>query len=181
MSTKAENRAEEQARAKLNSIVKMVRALDKDTAIEDYVKGLSASQCIMALTDAGLDLAEESESTIREQLTEEMQVTMLVWPNGFEWDEVAAREAIEEDALSIQVREGWHSPGEQGELEEFEILLCTGGPAVRIVGDLDRHKQPDSVRLQYQDWGTPWTEYLDMTSDEREALLTYCQQFYFGE
>jgi len=33
----------------------------------------------------------------------------------------------------------------------LEILLCTGGPVVRIVGDLSQHHEPDSARLEYQD------------------------------
>ncbi|MDR6858912.1 hypothetical protein J2W96_005244 [Variovorax guangxiensis] len=42
--------------------------------------------------------------------------------------------------------------------EEFEILLCTGGPTVRIVGDLDHHGEPDRARIEYQDWFEPWRE-----------------------
>ena len=95
-------------------------------------------------------------------------------------DEDRAREIIDEDPLSAQCRSGWANSKEEFEAEEFEILLCTGGPACRIVGDLDRG-QPYHPQLQYQDWGTPWIEYFDMTSDERAALLTYCQQFYFGD
>jgi len=33
--------------------------------------------------------------------------------------------------------------------------------------------------MQWQDWGTPWTNYLN-DSDEN-SLLKFCQQFYFGE
>jgi hypothetical protein len=61
------------------------------------------------------------------------------------------------------------------------ILLCTGGPAVRVFGTLDEHMQPDSARLEYQDWFTPWAPYVCPTEAESDALLTYCQQFYFGE
>lgn len=92
-----------------------------------------------------------------------------------------AQQTIQEDPLSVQVRGGWHNPGEESEAEEFEILLCTGGPACRIIGDLGEHAEPERPRLQYQDWGTPWTELMSISSEEREALLTYCQQFYFGE
>lgn len=88
-------------------------------------------------------------------------------------------ERIQESPLSVQIRGGWHSVGEQAEDEEFEILLSTGGPALRIVGDLGQYK-PERPRLQYQDWGTPWTEYI-VTGEDREALETFCQQFYFGE
>lgn len=95
-------------------------------------------------------------------------------------DEEDARERIQEDPLSIEVRSGWYTPGDEPEPEEFQILLCTGGPAVRIVGELDQYRQPCRAWLEYQDWFTPWIEYYgeEVNSD---VLLTYCQQFYFGE
>lgn len=95
-------------------------------------------------------------------------------------DEDEARQRIEEDPLSIQIRSGWISPGEEFEPEEFEILLCTGGPAVRIVGELDQWNQPTTARIEYQDWFTPWMEYHGDNVDH-DALLTYCRVFYFGE
>src|SRR4051812_41106650 len=57
-----------------------------------------------------------------------------------------ARQKIEESVLSVQVRGGWHNPGisqersnqyGDGKPEEYEILLTTGGPALRIIGRLD--------------------------------------------
>lgn len=88
------------------------------------------------------------------------------------------RERIEESPLSIQVRSGWVTPGEQMEAEEFEILLSTGGPALRIRGELDEHRQPDRAWLEYQDWGTGWTQYFDV---EQSTLLAFASVFYFGE
>jgi len=92
-------------------------------------------------------------------------------------DDDSAREILEQDALSVEVRSGWHSMGETLEAAEFCILLCTGGPAVRIVGDLDEHGTPSRPRLEYQDWGTPWTEYHDV---DRDALLAYCEAYLGG-
>ena len=87
---------------------------------------------------------------------------------------------IHEGPLSIQVRSGWASTPEDFEAEEYEILLCTGGPAVRIIGEFDEYKQPDgSVVIQHQDWGTPWTT-LHTSVEEDTALLEYAQKFYFG-
>ena len=106
------------------------------------------------------------------------------------WAEDQDREAIaeaidqeiQEDPLSVQVRSDWENPGaEKFEPAEFEILLSTGGPATRIVGDLDQYKDPARPRLQHQDWFTPWTEYLDATSAQDEALEWFCGMFYFGE
>lgn len=91
------------------------------------------------------------------------------------------RERIREDPLSVQVREGWHNPGEDGEVVEFEILLGTGGPATRIIGDLNGHGEPVRAVMQSQDWGTLWTTLHNTTEDERDLLLDYCRCFWFGE
>jgi len=95
-------------------------------------------------------------------------------------DQEAAHQVITEDALSVEVRSDWHNPGQKGEDTDYLILLCTGGPAVRITGSLDQYGQPASAILEYQDWFTPWTEYFTKGS-EREALLSYARCFYFGE
>ena len=88
---------------------------------------------------------------------------------------------ISEDPLSVQVRSDWGDIGAELEPAEFEILLSTGGPASRIVGELNQYKWPTRPRLQHQDWFTPWTEYLDATDAQNEALDWYCGMFYFGE
>jgi hypothetical protein len=88
-------------------------------------------------------------------------------------DEEEAREAIEQDPLSLQVRSGWVSPGEEMVAEEFELLLGTGGPAVRIVGDINQGCL-ERPRLQVQDWFKPWTEYFQA---DRDTLQAYCDVF----
>ena len=96
-----------------------------------------------------------------------------------------ASQAIQEDPLSIEIRSDWHAPEAQA-VFEFRILLFfptgTGGrPAVQIVGYLDEYNTPESATLQYQDWFTKWENFVDIEGDEQNALLEYCQQFYFGE
>lgn len=92
-----------------------------------------------------------------------------------------AQTAIHEAPLSVEVRSGWYQPGAANpEPEEYQILLTWGGPAAQITGDLDGYGQPDNARLEYQDWGTPWTPH-PLTAEEREDVLTFAQQFYFGE
>lgn len=93
-------------------------------------------------------------------------------------DEV--EEAVQNDPLEVTVRSGWYSPGDSPAPEEFSILLCTGGPAVRIRGELGRHNEPERAWIEHQDWFEPWQEYHGDNVDQ-EALLTYCQQFYFGD
>ena len=95
-----------------------------------------------------------------------------------------AREAIEQDALSVETRGGWQPASadlaERARAFEYKILLCTGGPAVQITGRLNDYNEPESAALEYQDWFTPWTEYPTSAEDE-EALLRYAQVFYYGE
>ncbi len=88
-----------------------------------------------------------------------------------------ARRAIEEDPLSIEVRSDWASVGATLSPSEFCILLSTGGPATRIIGELDRG-EPTKARLEVQDWFTPWTEY---PQADEEVLLAYARVFYWGE
>ena len=93
-------------------------------------------------------------------------------------DDDEARDTILEDALSVEVRSGWHTPGDSSADNEYCILLSTGGPASRIVGDLNQWKEPVSATLQVQDWGTPWTDYREADQD---TLLKYADCFHFGE
>lgn len=92
-----------------------------------------------------------------------------------------ALETIREDALSVEVRTDWHAVGaEDSAPTHYRILLCTGGPACQIIGELTEHLEPKTARIEYQDWGTPWTNY-PLSSDEEAIVLEYAQQFYYGE
>ena len=102
------------------------------------------------------------------------------YDNAIEYhDDDKAREAVEHDALSVEVRTGWYTPIQKAEVSEYQILLAWGGPAVKICGQLEDN-QPVSATLQYQDWGTEWTD-LDIDSEAEDALISYAQCFYFGE
>lgn len=95
-----------------------------------------------------------------------------------------AQQAIQEDPLSVEVRSRWMELRDWGNKEqvapaEFKILLCTGGPAVQIIGELNAG-EPEKPRLQHQDWGTPWTD-VRLSAEDEETLLAYCREFYFGE
>jgi len=91
-------------------------------------------------------------------------------------DEDDARQRIAEDPLSLRVF--GERTGGAWETTSYELLLGTGGPAVRIVGDLNEHGEPESARLEVQDWFKPWTEYLGA---DDEVLMSYAERFYFGE
>ena len=88
------------------------------------------------------------------------------------------REEIQQSALSLQVRSDWEELGTDLEPGELCILLSTGGPALRIVGDLGRFNCPKDCRMEYRDWGTPWTEYRAIGS---AVLDSWAAQFYWGD
>ena len=89
------------------------------------------------------------------------------------------RESILNSALSVEFRSGWYSSLDDELVpEEFKILLSWGGPALRIIGELDNYG-PVNPKLQFQDWGTPWTDF-KITEDQQNALNWFCNCFYFG-
>tara|TARA_Y100000004_G_scaffold188172_1_gene241945 strand:+ start:836 stop:1258 length:423 start_codon:yes stop_codon:yes gene_type:complete len=89
------------------------------------------------------------------------------------------KESIINSALSVQFRSGWTDNYDQLQIEEFKILLSWGGPALRVIGDLDEYKQCENIKLQFQDWGTYWTDY-ELTEIEEKSLNWFCNCFYFG-
>lgn len=88
-------------------------------------------------------------------------------------------ERVREIPLSVQVRSDWQDPGESLNASEFELLLTTGGPALRVCGDLDEYRQPARAYIQYQDWGTPWMDYFE--SGCGDLLLRFAAHFFYGE
>ena len=95
----------------------------------------------------------------------------------------AAERAIDEDPLSVQVRDGWRAPGAESEgPEEFEVLLSTGGPASRIRGQLDDNGYPENFFVEVQDWFQPWQSFVGMTGEQGDLIRDYyLSRFYFGE
>ncbi len=155
--------------------------------------------------------AQAQFESIREMVEELQAADAASWdsaaPRDGNYDErcEAARERIQEDALSVEVRSDWYVPGSGRRVvaprcedasapAEYRIVLCTGGPAVQITGQLNEHCEPETARLEMQDWFLSWTEYrpednakgaetghTELIADAEEILLAYARQFYFGE
>ena len=79
-----------------------------------------------------------------------------------------AYQIIAEDPLSVSIK------------KHYEILLCWGGPACRIIGELGAHSETETATIQYQDWFTPWIDY-PLSNDDEEIMLEYARHFYFEE
>ena len=156
MEDKKLDHAQQNARAYAESISNALEAFDLDWQMLEELEYEAAH-------------GELSASELEE--LEELRSKM----HGYESKDDAERDILEMP-LSVEVRSGWYAPGSQPEdPEKFCILLSTGGPALRIIGDLDRG-EPMKARLQYQDWGISWTEFFDV---EQDTLLSFARFFYF--
>lgn len=165
-----ENHGLEQAKAQFDSIKEMVEAEWVAAANEAGWKEFTDEFNVMCwrYTDGA------TWAGTARQLCEEHSIELT------EEQREDAERAIREDPLSVLVRSDWYEPGAALTMSpdpaEYEILLCTGGPAVRIRGDLDRGT-PTSARLEHQDWFKPWTQY----HCDQDVLLAYASHFWFGE
>jgi hypothetical protein len=183
--------AQDQARAQYESIAAMLAAVDCDYDRLEELRD-EREELTEAVKDAAheyhyadeVNLAETTDALneAREALTQwetdnAEELAELEAQAGDCESEESARERINEGPLSVEVRSDWASPGEPLEAAEFCILLCTGGPAVRIRGELDRG-EPVRAWIEYQDWGTPWTQYFGADSG---TLCRYSSFFFFGE
>jgi len=82
--------------------------------------------------------------------------------------------------LSVLVRSEWTVPGSDLTPAAYEILLCTGGPAVRVRGDLSNYREPETAYMEYQDWFTAWDR-LTLSSGESDTVVRFASLFWFGE
>ena len=99
-----------------------------------------------------------------------------------------ALDRMREAPLSVEVRGGWHTAGAEivgNDAAEYVVLLSTGGPALRVWGEIGRYSEPENAQLQMQDWGVPWLEVWPCSVEEmdeaRDALLWFAGLFYYGE
>ena len=90
-----------------------------------------------------------------------------------------AHTLILESPFSVEVRSDWLpvSHGQDFTPGEYRILLCTGGPACQIVGDLD-DGCPATAELHAQGWGTPWTRVREGV--DQDVLIRYAGFFLGG-
>lgn len=144
---------------------------------------------IKALTDArsfclsniegGRDLSRDAKQALRDHAYDGTN------PDG---TAEAIEQTLREIPLSLLVRSDWYAPGgsdRDREPAEFQILLSTGGPACRIIGNLTCSGEPCDCEIQWQDWGTPWTALdgclLDSVCGLSDPLEEFASLFWFGE
>lgn len=164
------NYAEQQAIAQVQSIVELMAAYNCDfDRLED-------------LRDERSDwLDENTNDTAMWALAnpdDAEELAELEAQAGEYEDQDSVRDAIMEDPLSIETRSDWTCVGDSDGLQpaEYRIVLCTGGPHVELVGDLDMHGEPEHVRVLYRDWGC----HGELFYFDHKAVLEYAQQFTYN-
>jgi hypothetical protein len=126
------------------------------------------------------DSAEQSARGVLAQIAQWQHTCKVANLVGDEQQLEEVHEQAREYPLSLAVRDGWHAVGDTAVPEEAEILLCTGGPAVRLLVSLDGYCEPDALTLQCQDWFTPWRD-VATSGEEYAALLWFAGLFFYGE
>lgn len=177
------NTAESQARAQYESIAAMVAALNLNyDRLEELretfeaFEGDEKSAAELGKSEWPSDATTHVGNDLIEAYDTGRELAGLESAAGDNASEDEAREAIQKDALSVEVRSGWGNPGDEMTAEEFRIVLCTGGPHVEITGELT-NGTPTRARILYRDWGSSG----ELFDFDHDTVLTYCQQFYFGE
>jgi hypothetical protein len=191
-----EDHGKQQAAAQAASLVDMVCALTCDydrlqelrDEREELAEAVTEAEAVHAAACRSYSSSTHAQNIMREVIAalaawdddNAQELNTLEHEAGDCADQDEARERIQEDPLSVEVRSAWDEPNstERGTPFEFRIVLCTGGPHVEIRGELDDNGTPRRAWMQYQDWGTPMTQFYDIS---QSTLLTYCQEFYFGE
>lgn len=129
---------------------------------------------MVAALECDYDRLEELRDADERTDEENEELAELQGAAGECEDREQAEQRIHEDPLSLLYRSGWVESKDDMEPEEFELLLTTGGPAVRILGEI-RDGEPRRAWLEVQDWGKPWTRYYEAGCDE--LLMAYCRCF----
>lgn len=160
------------------SIVEMVAAYQCDyDRLEELREARNDYEPDKAVLDMGPDTEPRASTWAEECPDDAEELKELEEAAGECESQDDAYTRIQEDALSVEIRSDWTTPGEPMTPGEFNILLTTGGPAVRIMGELDEHGEPYRAWLEVQDWGKPWTQYFPADPD---TLLTYARCFCFA-
>lgn len=162
MTQQDEDHARDQARAQLSCIREMLAAYQLDW---DRLEELRDQRA-----DHEADMADQTDPKpwVIAYPDEAEELADLEEAAGDYASQDDALQAMLENPLDISFRSGWASSREDMQPEEFQILLCTGGPAVRIMGEFNWDGQPYSAWIEYQDWGTPWTMLFDGQADALE-------------
>lgn len=152
-------------------ISRIVEAKDRDHALENLAEEIDRKRDLHDVFGyvKNLDENENARSQAGAQFESIKEIFERYDASKNDKEQDGIMQELDETPLSVEVE------------KHYIILLCTGGPAVRVTGTLDEHNQAETATLQYQDWGTPWTDYPLKSGAEDDLLLRYAQTYYMGE
>ena len=119
-------------------------------------------------------IQEETKESFENFIDDELIELLEKAEKGNDEESEEARQRITEMPLEVATGKDFNGT------RTFMILLGTGGPAMRITGDLDEYDQPEQAVYQFQNWGTKWTS-ANATKKEEKILLDFARYFYFEE
>jgi len=166
--------AQDQAQSQYDNIVTMLAAVDLDWSRLEELRDDQAQWVDDHVSSTNMTPATARTLWVDAFPVEAAELTALEAAAGDCTDLDEAQQRIYEDRLSVDVRSDWVAPGEDMTAGEFRIVLCTGGPAVQIRGEMDQYGNPCRAWLEYQDWGTPWTQWYGA---EQAVLVRYASHF----
>ena len=163
------NYAEQQAQSQVDSIVALMAAFDCDFDQLDELREQRSDWMDEHANDAALWATKNPNDAT--------ELAALEAKAGEYDDQADVADAISDTPLSIEVRSAWTTL-DDGPLtpSEYRIVLCTGAPHVELVGDLDCHDEPDTVRVIYKDWDC-LGELFDF---DRDAVLRFARFFQYN-
>lgn len=164
------NYAKQQAISQVQSIVGLIAAYNCDF---DRLEQLRDER-----SDWLDDNANDSALWASAHPSEAEELAELEAQAGEYEDQDSVHDAIMEDPLSVEVRSAWTTLDDTDNMTpaEYRIVLCTGGPHVELVGDLDTNGEPTRVRVLYSDWGC----HGELFDFDRDAVLEYVSKFFYG-
>lgn len=165
--TKDEIETREEAIAQKDKVCALARAITVDYDRMDELKAIRDEFISYDIASDALvdELRDETDEAEKDRIKAELVATQsemnkLGWGDAMqsELEELEddadgctnlddAERALLESALDFGVRSGWTNPAEKLEASEFMILLSTGGPSVRIVGELDALVHGSSIAI----------------------------------
>lgn len=118
-------------------------------------------------------------------MIEDWRTRADVWLNStiHERDNLSDPETDKPMPLDRMIRGGWQSVmhGSAATAEHYQMLMGCGGPAIRIIGTLNKEGEAITVELQFK-YGTfekCWRK-VDLAEDTTETLLAYANSFYWA-
>lgn len=99
----------------------------------------------------------------------EIEATLAACDLGGAADADDVYDAIQELPLSIEVRSGWHSIGEDLEAAEVRVVLTFGGPSCEIRADYDPSSGCSRPRVLWSEWGASG----ELVDFSREGVIQF--------